>query len=265
MSIDSITNFSARAARWIERKARNSIAWQWLEDQRRSNRKLRDAARMPKLEETASWEARIDYANHFFAPNQHRAEILGLLNWVAEKQPSTAIEIGTFQGGTSFLLSCFPSVRKIVMIDLFVQNRRLLKELSRPGVEWNFVDGDSKKPSTVAKVARLLGSDTVDILFIDGDHTWAGVAGDFLAYAKKVRKGGTIAFHDIVPDYGRRFGTNTGRYAGDVPVLWDFIKKRAVSREFVLDPAQDALGIGAITWSDDFPGFSELSESETNL
>jgi len=38
-----------------------------------------------------------------------------------------------------------------------------------------------------------------DFLFIDGDHTYEGVEGDFEMYSPLVRRGGIIAFHDIVP------------------------------------------------------------------
>jgi predicted O-methyltransferase YrrM len=40
----------------------------------------------------------------------------------------------------------------------------------------------------------------IDFLFIDGDHSIAGCAGDFLLYAPHVRNGGYILLHDIYPD-----------------------------------------------------------------
>ena len=44
----------------------------------------------------------------------------------------------------------------------------------------------------------------LDVLFIDGDHSYDGVASDFAAYGPLVRQGGLIGFHDIVaqPDTG---------------------------------------------------------------
>lgn len=39
----------------------------------------------------------------------------------------------------------------------------------------------------------------IDLLFIDGDHTYKGVLTDYNLFHFKVRKGGLIIFHDIYP------------------------------------------------------------------
>lgn len=58
------------------------------------------------------------------------------------------------------------------------------------------------------RVIRLLGLSQevglhfppmVDLLFIDGDHSYAGVLGDIDAWVDKVKPGGAIAFHDYRP------------------------------------------------------------------
>ena len=36
----------------------------------------------------------------------------------------------------------------------------------------------------------------IDILFIDGDHSYSGVLNDFMLYERLVRKGGYIVFDD---------------------------------------------------------------------
>jgi predicted O-methyltransferase YrrM len=45
-----------------------------------------------------------------------------------------------------------------------------------------------------------LKDNKVDFLFIDADHSYEGVKKDFEMYSPLVRKGGIIAFHDIIPD-----------------------------------------------------------------
>ena len=42
--------------------------------------------------------------------------------------------------------------------------------------------------------------ETIDTLFIDGDHTYEGVKKDIEAWYPKVKKGGTIIFHDYQRD-----------------------------------------------------------------
>jgi hypothetical protein len=41
-------------------------------------------------------------------------------------------------------------------------------------------------------------TDQVDLLFIDGDHTYEGVKADYDLYGPLVRRGGVLAFHDIL-------------------------------------------------------------------
>jgi predicted O-methyltransferase YrrM len=55
------------------------------------------------------------------------------------------------------------------------------------------------------RVVRLLGKSAeigehfpyaVDMIFVDGDHSYAGVTSDILAWMSKVTPGGILAFHD---------------------------------------------------------------------
>jgi predicted O-methyltransferase YrrM len=47
------------------------------------------------------------------------------------------------------------------------------------------------------ELEALLGGRSIDVLFIDGDHSTEGMLQDFRDYAPLVRKGGIIAVHDI--------------------------------------------------------------------
>ena len=46
----------------------------------------------------------------------------------------------------------------------------------------------------------------MNYLFLDGDHSHAGVRCDFEIYGPMVRKGGIIVFHDIVEGTPERMG-----------------------------------------------------------
>ena len=56
--------------------------------------------------------------------------------------------------------------------------------------------GDSTSPLTIAATKRLLGTQSVDFLFIDGNHTYKAVKSDFIHYSPFVRSGGIVGFHD---------------------------------------------------------------------
>jgi predicted O-methyltransferase YrrM len=140
----------------------------------------------------------------------------------------------------------------MVGIDLYVKNRSQLHYFSRPDQAIHFINGASHTPQTLHQVQKILEGKPLDLLFIDGDHTYQGVKQDFLSYRHLVREGGIIVFHDVVSDYRTRYGDySTGRWAGDVPRFWATIKSLYPHYEFVENPEQDGFGIGAMRYSPD--------------
>ena len=74
--------------------------------------------------------------------------------------------------------------------------------------------GDSHDPAARELVLDALAGEPVDLLFIDGDHSYAGVSEDLAMYGPLVKPGGFIAFHDIND-------TETHRSLGcEVAKLW---------------------------------------------
>jgi predicted O-methyltransferase YrrM len=182
-------------------------------------------------------------------PVQILEEISGLITYLRSQKPRTVCEIGTESGGTSLLLSRgLPELEVLVCVDLFVKNMPRLRRFCPRGQTLRFVNGQSAAPRTIRKVTRTLSGRLLDVLFIDGDHRYAGACGDFLAYRHLVRPGGAIILHDVVPDHATRYGTATGRWTGDVPQLWERLKSLYPSRDFVADPAQDGFGLGVIQY-----------------
>jgi cephalosporin hydroxylase len=106
-----------------------------------------------------------------------------------------------------------------------VRNTRLLETFVRSGCQQHFVNGSSYDLQTVHRVQEILQQRPIDVLFIDGDHRYDGAQADFNLFSPLVRSGGQIAFHDIVPDFKTQFGRDTGRWAGDVPKLWQEVKQ----------------------------------------
>jgi predicted O-methyltransferase YrrM len=188
-----------------------------------------------------------DFAVGVFPPHQIRAEILQFLDFARKERPRTVLEVGMGSGGTNFLLgAALPDVTLKIGIDLFVRRAPLLEMFCRQGCRQVFFSASSYSPETVARVRDVLAGRPLDLAFIDGDHSYAGVKADFEAYAPLVRSGGLVVFHDIVPDYRTRFGRNTGRWVGEVPRFWRETRDRfSETWEFIETPGQDGLGIGA--------------------
>jgi predicted O-methyltransferase YrrM len=71
-----------------------------------------------------------------------------------------------------------------------------LERLAAPGQSVVSIMGDSHD-ADIQRAARSAVGASVDFLFIDGDHSFDGVAHDYWAYQRLVRPGGLIVFHDI--------------------------------------------------------------------
>ncbi|CAA6693607.1 MULTISPECIES: CmcI family methyltransferase [unclassified Lentimonas] len=188
-----------------------------------------------------------DFALKHFAPCQKPSEILGFLEWAKVEEPVTIVEIGVARGGTNYLLrNCIPSVEHMIGIDYFPRNTRLHRKLHPDSVKLDFVGGQSAGATTLAEVKRLLGGKPIDLLFIDGDHSYEGAMADYNAYSPLVRKGGWIAFHDIVPQARKADGSYVNGFEIDVDRIWGELSPKTESKEFIDSPDQHSYGIGVL-------------------
>lgn len=188
---------------------------------------------------------------HQFWSNQKRSEISALLKRLNALNPVYLCEIGAFNGGTLFLFSqiAAPNATLISLdVNYPIYKKRVLKKFARHGQHIHCVEGDSHSTTTVAQIKKVLRGNQLDFLFIDGDHSYEGVKTDFDLYSPLVRKGGLIAFHDIVYDHGRSKGIETDYDSGEVPSFWKKIRSQYPSNEYINNPDQSGYGIGVIEW-----------------
>jgi predicted O-methyltransferase YrrM len=87
-------------------------------------------------------------------------------------------------------------------------------------------------------------SPTLDLLFIDGDHSYAGVKRDFALYSPIVRPAGMIVFHDIAPHDTHKFPLEP---ACEVDRFWREIKDSYRHTEIIDSPDQGWAGVGVLT------------------
>ena len=98
------------------------------------------------------------------------------------------VEIGTFRGGSAIIMAAATEAN-IYSIDIASEVIEKVKDF--PNIK--FIQGDSKEIS-------ITWDKGIEMLFIDGDHTFEGVQKDIINWAPKVKAGGIICFHD----YGSR-------------------------------------------------------------
>lgn len=132
------------------------------------------------------------------------------------KDKDLVVELGTNTGTTAALLSY--CARRVATIDVF-DKLSLIEDASQRATytrsfennknTFNNVKDRLSKFTNVdviqnsTKLALGLFEDaSIDMLFIDADHSYTGVKNDYVAWHNKVRLGGHYVFHDVVDTFG---------------------------------------------------------------
>lgn len=131
-----------------------------------------------------------------------RFEVLASLLSMLQKRDSSgstdlmleAVEIGVESGYTSaFLLERVPTLR-LLSVDPYPGERLIQYEAVKRMLH-RYGERSSLWRNTSYEAARSF-TGTLDLVFIDGDHSYASVKDDILLWAPKVRPGGIVAGHD---------------------------------------------------------------------
>lgn len=161
-----------------------------------------------------------------------------LVDVFKELAPERILEIGSFMGGSLYHWISFAKPgAKVAAVEQFPQTDLWNTWIKDKGIELFVIQSDSHLNETVKKAKEALGS--VDFLFIDADHSYLAAKTDFMLYGPLVRKGGVIAFHDILQ--------NPQRADFGVWQLWKEIKEAGYkTQEFYSSPSQGLMGIGVV-------------------
>lgn len=179
---------------------------------------------------------------------QIKEEITMLMEILQKQKPKYVLEIGTAGGGSLFMLSqVIENDAILISIDLpngqfgggYPENRiTLYNSFAKKSQKIKLIRQDSHSLESLKSVKRILKGNSLDFVFIDGDHSYAGVKKDFELYAPLVKKNGLIAFHDIVQ--------GSPENVGGVSIFWKQLKEKHKHIEIVKDWSQGGYGIGVI-------------------
>lgn len=162
----------------------------------------------------------------------------------------SVLEIGTRFGGT---LKCWLNLLNVthaVSVDLPLEDEAAWRtreaqwrSWTAPGQSLHCVMGRSEAPSSLASVSLALGQwgmSSVDMVFVDGGHSFDQVSRDYLLYGPYASK--LVAFHDIVKS------TVLPEEIFGVHVFWKQAKIGEWSREIIhQEPdSRGGYGIGVI-------------------
>lgn len=122
------------------------------------------------------------------------------------------LEIGVFNGEfSSHILRECSSIQKYYMIDSWRHLDNWNKPCNLNDEDFNCIYADMKDKTEFAKNKRIIlkgktaekideiRDNSLDFVYIDGDHTLKGITMDLLKTWDKVRKGGMIAGDDFTP------------------------------------------------------------------
>lgn len=205
---------------------------------------------LPRARAISDVEATVRFVtgHRFIRPGQVREEFEQFAQLVANVRPKYVLEIGTLRGGTLFTL-CRLADPEATLISLDLPNGSfgggyrwfqapIFRSFAQPCQSMHLIRGNSHDGDSKIQVQAILGGVPLDLLFIDGDHTYDGVKQDFEMYAPLVRAGGLIIFHDIVEH-------STDKNC-QVDCFWRELKPLYQSREIIGNPNQGWAGIGVL-------------------
>lgn len=181
---------------------------------------------------------------------QHPEEFEPVLEALREIGPKTILEVGIDWGGTLVRWCELVGPQGLVIgVDRDPKTAEKVSEnCGESGQAAKIIIGDSMDPETLAKVKGALDGRPVDFLFIDGDHSYAGVKEDYETYSPLVAPGGVIAFHDIVTPAVVRNSYRKGTFVG-VGKFWKEFRARD-KMEFIYPNGKPKYGIGVIIKND---------------
>jgi predicted O-methyltransferase YrrM len=206
-------------------------------------------SRIHELREHGRVQDWVDFAfSSPFAPIQKRDEITRFIESVAKLRPRTVLEIGTAAGGTLLLLT-LAAARDATIISVDLPGGPFgggyprwkapyFERFAVASQQLRLLAANSRALATRRHVQTILAGRSLDVLLIDGDHTYGGVRSDWEMYRPLLTSDGLAAFHDIVPH-----PPETGCEVND---YWQELKETFAHQEIVADRAEAWGGIGVI-------------------
>lgn len=176
-----------------------------------------------------------------------RYELARMYAIVAQLKPKTVLEIGLSSGANLSIWSQLAADDALIVgLDLKKPTGLKQQELSiKPKQSIDIVLGDSHNPVIFNDIRKKFPQG-IDFLFIDGDHSYAGVKQDFDEYSRLVNQGGIIMMHDINPDWRELYGRECDEDSGKVYQVWQELKGTRKTDEIIDQIGQSGYGIGVI-------------------
>jgi len=187
-----------------------------------------------------------DISEKTFFIQQNKKEWMYILKILEKLQKEKGhldiLEIGAYDGGSTFCLANF--AKSLVTIDDNIKCRfgggienserslNIIKEICK---NYTYIGANSHDETTFNSVKEL----NLDVLYIDGDHSYEGAKQDFKVYKELMKEGGVIILHDIKKTpLHIQLGCR-------VDILWEEIKEQYPNTDEIMEE-KNCFGIGII-------------------
>lgn len=151
----------------------------------------------------------------------NRKHFLELISNILCPPNCVVAEIGVFKGATTEYLSLCPNISKIYAIDpwednpQYLDDKILLKQIGENNILGKRINVNSwdqlytyirnkfhsnKKVQIIrstSEQAAFIVNEPLDLVFIDGDHSYEAVLNDLTLWFPKIKSGGILAGHDF--------------------------------------------------------------------
>lgn len=144
------------------------------------------------------------------------------------------LEIGTWKGGSSWTWMAMFDPEVLISIDKHEEDGFTPVAPNRKTARVEYLFTGSHSDETKDAVLKILNKKGVDILFIDGDHSYEGVKKDWEMYSILAEPKGIVIFHDALYHAD---GTE------EVDIFWNEIKGKYKHVEIKSSPNSTGMGV----------------------
>jgi hypothetical protein len=157
-----------------------------------------------------------EYLTYYTTPpyntsREHYFEFRPFFKEIAEKYPkSTGVEVGVFEGFNSLGACRFCDPKKIYLVDPYKQYNEVIEGTltSYTQEDWDNIYEWAQQRligmpvefirKTSLDASKDFADESLDYVYIDGDHSVEAVSEDIDSWHRKVKNGGIIGGHDAI-------------------------------------------------------------------
>lgn len=135
------------------------------------------------------------FSSNSFYPLQRRAEMSKMMEVAKTIAPTTIMEIGADRGSGSYAFCRALRPQRMIVSEIRSTPYSELFKEHFPDISFLFLEDSSYDTTTVTEVTNWLGTNKIDLLFLDGDKN--NYHKDWDAYLPLMSPNGIVLFHDI--------------------------------------------------------------------